>query len=117
MAGPHSGPREAESSGVPFKVLSGTESHCGVHIGLTRTRPKPTAPSEQLVMRADSVAPSACGVTGERTGGAVREVRLACAEEVKRCPHSGLGGTPGGAGCLGAQVILQLVKCRNSLLL
>lgn len=68
-------------------------------------------------MQADSVAPSACGVTGERTGGAVREVRPACAEEVKWCPRSGHGGRPGGAGCLGAQVILKLVKCRNSLLL
>ena len=55
--------------------------------------------------------------------GGVREARPACAEEVKRCPLSGYGGRPGEAGCLGAEVwvfssvILQLVKCRNSLLL
>lgn len=71
------------------------------------------SPSEQPVMQADSVAPSACGVTGERTGGAVREVRPACAEEVKWCPRSGHGGRPGGAGCPGAGVILKLVKCRQ----
>lgn len=73
----HSRPREAESSGVPFKVLWDRESLCPHRTNQNKTQTH--SPSEQPVMQADSVAPSACGVTGERTGGAVREVRPACA--------------------------------------